>query len=323
VIIQIPQGTSAQEIGQKLEAAGLIRSTRAWDIWSRWLMWQNSSGGFQAGQYELSTLDSMQAIADKIWSGKVAQRSFTVPEGWSIRQMGAYFEKQGYFPAKDFVAATSQLPLNQFPWLPKDAPHLEGYLFPDTYQLPAGAVLTPKQVIAQMLERFEQTALPIYNQKRGQTPMSLSQWVTLASIVEKEAVVPSERGIISGVFTNRLKKGMTLGSDPTVEYAFGIQQTPENPLTLAQVRTPHPYNTYVTPGLPPTAIASPGLASLKAALDPEPTEYLYFVARYDGTHVFSETLGDHEAAQGQIRDRVDSEAAAKSQEKPKPPTKLR
>jgi UPF0755 protein len=315
VIIQIPEGTSAQQIGKELEAAGLIRSSKAWELWSRWLMWQKPNGGYQAGQYELSTFETLQSIADKIWTGQVAQRSFTVPEGWSIKKMGAYFEKEGYFRAQDFVAAASQVPHDQFPWLPKDAPHLEGYLFPDTYQIPAGAVITPKQVISQMLERFEQTALPLYNQKRNSAQMSLTQWVTLASIVEKEAVVPSERGIISGVFHNRLKKNMTLGSDPTVEYAFGIEQTPERPLTLAQVNTPHPYNTYVTPGLPPTAIASPGLASLKATLEPDQTEYLYFVARYDGTHVFSKTLGEHESAQGQIRDKVDAQAAEKAQEK--------
>ncbi len=316
VIIQIPEGTSAQQIGKELEAAGLIRSSKAWELWSRWLMWQKPAGGFQAGNYELSTLEPLQSIADKIWDGKVAQRSFTVPEGWSIKKMAAYFEREGYFRAQDFTAAASQVPYDQFPWLPKDAPHLEGFLFPDTYQIPSGAVITPRQVISQMLERFEQTALPIYNQKRGTTQMTLNQWVTLASIVEKEAVVPSERGIISGVFHNRLKQNITLGSDPTVEYAFGIEQTPERPLTLAQVNTPHPYNTYVTAGLPPTAIASPGLASLKATLDPDQTDYLYFVARYDGTHVFSKTLGEHESAQGQIRDKVDAQAAEKPQPKP-------
>jgi UPF0755 protein len=122
----------------------------------------------------------------------------------------------------------------------------------------------------------------------------------LASIVEREAAVPEERALIAGVFLNRLKKGMPLGADPTVEYALNIQQTPDRRLTLAEVRTPSPYNTYLTPGLPPGPIASPGLASLKAVLEPEETDYLYFVARYDGTHVFSKTLAEHEAAQRQI-----------------------
>lgn len=319
VIIQIPQGTTAQGIGQELEAAGLIRSAKAWELWSRWLAWKYPDGGFQAGNYELSTTEPLQSIAEKIWSGQVAQRSFTIPEGWSVKQMAGYFEQQGFFRGDDFRAAARQIPIDRYPWLPKDAPHLEGFLYPDTYQITAGDAVTPQQVIDQMLSRFEQIALPIYNQNRGNTQLSLAQWVTLSSIVEKEAVIPGERPLIAGVFSNRLKQNMPLGSDPTVEYALGITQTPENPLTLSQVETQSPYNTYINAGLPPSAIASPGLASLKATLNPEATDYLYFVARYDGTHVFSKTLAEHEAAQGSIRDSVDakaSKAQEKSQEQP-------
>lgn len=125
--------------------------------------------------------------------------------------------------------------------------------------------------------------------------------MTLASIVEKESVVDEERGTIAGVFTNRLEQNIPLGADPTVEYGLGITQTPEQPLTWAQVGTPSPYNTYINPGLPPTPIASPGSASLEVTLNPEATEYLFFVARYDGTHVFSRTLAEHEAAKNAIR----------------------
>jgi UPF0755 protein len=312
VVIQIPQGTSAQQIGQELETAGLIKSAKAWEVWARWLMFKNPDGGFQAGNYQLSTAEPLQQIAEKIWTGEVAQRSFTIPEGWSIRQMAAYFEQQGFFKAQDFVNAASQVPTGKYPWLPSNFPHLEGFLYPDTYQIPAGAVVTPEEIVRQMLDRFEQVALPVYNQQQAKTQLSLVQWVTLGSIVEKEAVVASERSRIAGVFTNRLKKGMTLGSDPTVEYGLGIQQTKENPLTLAQVKTPSPYNTYINTGLPPTPIASPGVASLKATLEPEATDYLYFVARYDGTHVFSRTLGEHESAQGSIRDKVEAEQIEKT-----------
>jgi UPF0755 protein len=308
LLIQIPSGTSAQQIGEELETAGVIRSAKAWEVWTRWMMWKDPQGGFQAGNYELSTSEPLQSIAQKIWSGQVAQRSFTVPEGWSIKQMAAYFEQQGFFKADEFINATQQFPKNKYPWLPTDAPSLEGFLYPDTYQVVSGTTITPEQVIRQMLDRFEQVALPIYNQKRSNSNLSLAQWVTLASIVEKESVVPSERNRISGVFHNRLKRNMPLGSDPTVEYALGIQQTKEAPLTYAQVATPSPYNTYVNAGLPPGAIASPGVASLKATLEPEATDYLYFVARYDGTHVFSRILAEHEAAQGKIRDRIDQQA---------------
>ena len=124
--------------------------------------------------------------------------------------------------------------------------------------------------------------------------------------------MPEERSRIAGVFYNRLQKQMPLASDPTVEYAFGIEQTPDRPLTYREVEMPSPYNTYVNVGLPPAAIASPGKASLEATLNPEKTDYLYFVARYDGTHVFSRTLAEHEAAQTAIHDQRDAEKARES-----------
>ncbi|HSM84095.1 MAG TPA: endolytic transglycosylase MltG [Nodosilinea sp.] len=303
VQIQIPPGTPGQQIGQDLEAAGLIRSALAWKLWSRWQSWQNPEGEFQAGTYALNPTDSMTAIAEVIRAGQVVQTSFTIPEGWNRRQMATYFEGAGFFSAADFLAATEQVPWEQYPWLPADIPHLEGFLFPDTYQLPATGV-TPEAVVGIMLSRFETAALPIYQQ--ATTDLSLLDWATLASIVEKESVVPDERGLIAGVFTNRLEQNIPLGADPTVEYGLGINQTKEQPLTWEQVGTPSPYNTYINPGLPPTPIASAGQASLEATLAPDATDYLFFVARYDGTHVFSRTLAEHEAARDAIRATIDN-----------------
>ncbi len=326
-IVTIAPGSSAQDISNSLINAGVIRSRNAWQIWTR--LQGGRSGGFQAGSYTVSPQESLPEIAEKIWTGQVVTTGFTIPEGWNIRQMAAHFEEKNFFTAQDFIAALQKFPLSQaatrHPWLPKNLPIIEGFLFPDTYEIPAGNV-TPDQIIEQMVDRFEKIALPIYQSNQAKDPLKLDliQWVTLASIVEKEAVIPKERPMIAGVFTNRLRTGMSLGSDPTVEYAFGITQTPENPLTLAQVRTPSPYNTYLNPGLPPTPIASPGLESLKSTLTPQTTDYLYFVARYDGTHVFSRTLGEHENAQNQIRDRVDNQASpspvtsSKPSPKPKP-----
>lgn len=317
VEIKIPPGTAAQQIGRELEEAGLIRSSTAWDMWAHWLHIQNPKGGFKAGIYQLSPTEPLSTIAAKIWQGKEVERSFTIPEGWSLRQMAAYFEAQGFFPAKDFLAVTSQAQGSQYPWLPTDLHSLEGFLYPDTYKLSSSRP-TPQTVVQQMLSQFEQKALPLYRQGQNQTKLNcspesppatrpcklnLQQWVTLASLVEKEAVVPVERPRIAGVFISRLRQGMRLESDPTVEYALGIRQTAAQPLTLTQVKTPSPYNTYLNPGLPPAPIASPGLSSLKAALYPEHTPYLYFVARYDGTHVFSRTLSAHQAAQATIRRR--------------------
>lgn len=305
VAIQIPEGTSSQKIGRDLEAAGLIRSAGAWNMWARWLTMQNREGGFKAGTYQLSPSQPLSAVADKIWKGEVIQQSFTIPEGWSLKQMSAYFEGQGFFPAQEFMAAVSQVPYAQYPWLPSGLPHLEGFLYPDTYQLD-GDRITPQAAIEQMLSRFEQKALPVYQKNQNKTKLDLKEWVTLASIVEKEAVVAGERNRISGVFNNRLKKGMPLGSDPTVEYALGIRQTKEKPLTFKQVETPSPYNTYINVGLPPTPIAAPGIASLEATLTPETTEYLYFMARYDGTHIFSRTQAEHDAAVAQVDEKVRS-----------------
>ena len=299
VQIRIPSGTSASQIGQDLEASGLIRSAQAWNLWVRWLSIQDKAG-FKAGTYQLSPSQSMPEIAAAITTGNEVQRSFTIPEGWSLKQMAAYFESQGFFNAEDFLAAANQIPRDQFPWLPRGLPYLEGFLYPDTYQIPSSS-FTPQSVINIMLKRFEDVALPIYQQDPQKSQISLLQWVALASIVEKEAVIPAERPRIAGVFARRLRQGMRLESDPTVEYGLNIQQTPDQPLTLNQVSTPSPYNTYLNQGLPPTPIASPGLPSLQATLNPENTEYLFFVARYDGTHIFSRTLAEHEVAVATIR----------------------
>lgn len=308
VKIEIPSGTSAQQIGEDLESVGLIRSSDAWDLWFRWQSLRDREGGFLAGTYELSPADPMTAIAEQIWRGEVVQQSFTIPEGWSIRQMAAYFESQGWFTAEEFRQAVDQIPGDRYPWLPEDLPNLEGFLYPDTYQL--GHNPTPEDVITLMLDRFNQVALPLYDQ--SQTPYSLKEWVTLASIVEKEAVVAEERPLIASVFAKRLRENIPLGADPTVEYAFGIQQTVDQPLTLSQVNMPSPYNTYLNPGLPPGPIASPGLASLEASLNPADTEYLFFMARYDGTHIFSRTLEEHEAAKALVDEALSSQTEPSS-----------
>ncbi|MEM8602712.1 MAG: endolytic transglycosylase MltG [Cyanobacteria bacterium P01_H01_bin.121] len=301
--LQIPTGTSGQAIGDRLAAAGLIRSASAWSLWSSWLGLQQrltgAPGGFQAGVYTLSTAQSMPEIAAMIWQGDTTQLQVTIPEGWSRQQMAAYFEAQGLFSSDAFLAATREIPYDRFPWLPSRLPFLEGFLYPDTYAVDY-ATTTPAVIIDQMLQQFETVALPIYETQPHD--LTLMEWVTLASIVEKEAVVPVERSLIAGVLFNRLEQDIPLGVDPTVEYGLGFTQTPDQPLTFEEVRTPSPYNTYLITGLPPTPIASPGADSLTAVLQPEATDYLYFVARYDGTHVFSYTLAEHEAAQQAIHD---------------------
>ncbi|NEQ95648.1 MAG: endolytic transglycosylase MltG [Cyanothece sp. SIO2G6] len=303
-VLTIADGTSAQQIGGILLDYGLIRSTVAWSLWTRWQSLRGRDGGFLAGTYAIASDASMTAIAEKIWQGDVLTTRFTIPEGWSMAQMGQYFEVDlGWFTAADFMAATREIDRDRYPWLPDatataEGTNLEGFLYPSTYYI--GDNPTPSMVVAQMLGQFEQTALPLYEQNRGQMPYSLMEWVTLASIVEREAVVPEERPTIAAVFARRLREGIPLATDPTVEYAFGIRQTPDRPLTYAEVGTPHPYNTYINVGLPPGAIAAPGFSSLEASLNPGETEFLFFMARFDGTHIFSRTLADHEAAKHRV-----------------------
>jgi UPF0755 protein len=308
--LQVREGATIDQVGQDLEASGIIRSATAWKLWHRWLTMQKTQGNIQTGTYELSPNQTLADITTKLWQGDVALQSFTIPEGWSLTQIANALEEKGLFTAQDFLAATKRIPYDQYPWLPQNLPHLEGFLYPDTYKIPKGNV-TPVQIIHQMLQQFENVALPVYQKSQKSQQLSLLDWVILSSIVEKEAVIPEERSRIAGVFLQRLQLNMTLGSDPTVEYGLNVRQTPDQPLTWKQVKTPSPYNTYLNPGLPPTPIASPGVASLEAVVEPEKTAYLYFVARYDGSHVFSRTLAEHEAAQRSIhgqrsRDRAPS-----------------
>ncbi|MEM6611398.1 MAG: endolytic transglycosylase MltG [Cyanobacteria bacterium P01_C01_bin.72] len=295
----VESGFSGNQIGAELANAGLVKSLNGWKVWTKLKQTTDSSGGFKAGTYQISPAEPLSEIASKIWNGEIVQVNFTIPEGWSTMQMGEYFESQGYFSAVEFAAAVQDIPDEQYPWLPEDIPILEGFLYPDTYKISSDLTSNPQLIINTMLDRFEQVALPVY--EAAQPEMSLLDWVSLSSIVEKESVVGDERALIAGVFTARLEKGMRLESDPTVEYGLGIRQTADQPLTYAQVGTPNPYNTYLNTGITPTPIAAPGIASLKATLNPESTEYLFFVARYDGTHVFSKTLSEHEAATREIR----------------------
>ncbi len=298
-VFTVESGMAGQQIGDRLAAQGVISSPNAWKIWTKLQQLQDKSGGFKAGTYQVSPQESLPTIANKIWQGETTKTKFTIPEGWSIKQMADHFESLGYFPADEFIKATETIPYEQFSWLPQDIPHLEGFLYPDTYTISSEISKSPQLIIRAMLSNFERVALPVYN--KDDPDYSLLEWVSLASIVEKESVVAAERNLIAGVFTSRLKQGMRLESDPTVEYGLGIRQTADKPLTFAQVGQPNPYNTYRNFGLPPTAIAAPGIASLKATLNPDQTEYLFFVARYDGTHVFSKTLSEHEAATRKIR----------------------
>jgi UPF0755 protein len=307
----IPDGTPMQVIGQELESTGVIRSSLALRLWLQWLaIKEGDTRSLQAGTYDFTLNQPLSEVVTQMKAGKPLEVRFTIPERWSIAEIAEFFEQKGYFSAKDFIVATGKNALSRKPWLPNSIPNLEGFLFPDTYQLPQKEI-TPDRVIDIMLDRFEEVALPLYKpyqQAQAKPSLSLAEWVILASIVEKESVLDKERKIIAGVFLQRLKRNMRLETDPTVEYGLKIKQTKEKPLTLDQVRTPSPYNTYLNAGLPPGAIAAPSLASLNAVLAPSSTDYLFFMARYDGSHIFSRTLEEHQKAQKQVENSLKPQA---------------
>jgi UPF0755 protein len=236
--------------------------------------------------------------------------SITVLEGWRFEQTADYLTKAGVLsdPAggeayRSLAASAASIDPERYPFLrarPEGA-SLEGYLFPDTYEIPATNA-TAVDVLTRQLDTFAERVLPRYEEARasGATDLSLHQVLTLASIVEREAVVREERPTIAGVYLNRLAQGIKLDADPTVQYAMGYQpataQWWKTPVTLDEYTSViNPYNTYLNTGLPPGPIAAPGLSSIEAVLNPARHNYLYFVAVADGTgrHVFAETYEEH------------------------------
>ena len=243
----------------------------------------------KAGEYVLSAAMTPQEILTMLERGVVKLYRLTIPEGWTMQQIAEAVEAAGLGNAADIIAVAGDPALARRHGIEADS--LEGYLFPDTYLFPRG--VAAETIVAVMLERFRQVFTPEWSRRAAELGLSVHAAVTLASIIEKETGATAERPVISSVFHNRLKRGMRLETDPTVIY--GIDNFDGN-LTRRHLMTPTPYNTYLIRGLPPGPIASPGSASLRAALYPAQTEYLFFVSRNDGTHVFSTSLEEHNRA---------------------------
>ena len=215
----------------------------------------------------------------------------TFPEGLSIHEMGKLFESRGFGAAASFEAAARNAKLVAA--LDPEAPDLEGYLYPETYPLPRRA--NAELLVRSMVARFEQVFGPDLRQAAAGRGLTVRQAVTLASLVEKETARPEERPTVAAVYLNRLKIGMGLQCDPTVIYALQKAGRYTGNLTRADLAFDSPYNTYKYAGLPPGPIAAPGRPSLEAVLKPAEVDYLYFVSRNDGSHVFSTTYDEHRA----------------------------
>ena len=291
VFVDLPHGASSRTVARLLKQNGVIRSAFAFEIYAR----RHPRRHLQAGEYFFNHAISGHDVFWQIADGHIYEQAFTVREGETIFDIAHDLEVERLMTADDFLAAA------QNPELIRDiaprAKTLEGFLFPATYFLPRHP--TPTDVTAEMVHKFKekwQRIAPPESQRdttgleHGRPEASV---VILASLVERETPRPEERPLVAGAFENRLRKNIPLQCDPTVIYAMQDAGQYNGRITGADLHFPSPYNTYVHPGLPPGPIGNPGEASLRAALDPAKTDYLYFVANTQGGHFFAATLAEH------------------------------
>lgn len=284
--IEIEKGASFRMIATELERQGIIRSAESFSLAARIL---NAYKAVKAGEYEFSTDLSQMEVLQMLVKGRVKKHMITVPEGYNIRDIGALLEREGLVKKADFIERAYDKGIAAS--LGVQGPTLEGYLFPDTYSFTKG--LTPDEIIEKMTGRFKEVFFRDFEGQAHDKGLSMKWVITLASIIEKETGAPEERGLISAVFHNRLKKGIRLQSDPTVIYDI---EAFDGNLKKRHLTAKTPYNTYVKYGLPPGPIASPGRDSIRAAIMPAEGDYIYFVSKNDGTHYFSKTLKEHNIA---------------------------
>ncbi|MGC8491637.1 MAG: endolytic transglycosylase MltG [Syntrophobacteraceae bacterium] len=282
----IPRKTGAYAVAKLLESKGVIRNANEFYLLG---FLKHSLRRLQAGEYAFSTLDRPEQVLEKIVNGKVVIYVVTLPEGSTLRDIAAIVARDGLAKSRAITGAGENAGLAKS--LNVKANGLEGYLFPDTYRFKKP--VSGKAIVSRMVAQFWRELPAGWQAREEKLGMTLNQIVTLASMIEKEAKVDSERPIIAGVFYNRLKIGMPLQSDPTAVYdmpGFSGAITPQD------LKRPSPYNTYRIKGLPPGPICNPGKKSIMAALYPAKVPYFYFVSNNDGTHHFSVTCKEQEKA---------------------------
>jgi UPF0755 protein len=295
-VFQVQMGESARSIASNLETGGLIWNS---DAFMRYLQYSGLDRSLQVGEYELSASMSVIEIARAMQDATPTQVDFVILPGWRLEEVASALPTSGLtLLPQEFLFAASH-PDRNIAFL-EDLPpgaSLEGFLFPGKYELDRDITLA--KFIEVVLGNFENKLSPELLQGFSQQGLDVFQAVTLASIIQRESIVPDEMPLISSVFHNRLRTGMKLDSDPTVQYALGYNKAKStwwtNPLSLDDLRTDSPYNTYLYPGLPPGPIANPGREALKAVAFPAESPYFYFRAACDGsgTHVFSVTFEEH------------------------------
>lgn len=283
--ISFPPGSSIRTLANELKDGGVIRSSWHFVLMTRL---RGDSHRLQAGEYRFSDAMTPDEILRKIVSGEVDYRKFTLPEGYSIFQAAELLEQKGFFKKVAFLGKCRDTSLLERLGITEGS--AEGYLYPATYNLSrtGGEELLLEQMIGQFNKAY---AAILAGEGSGR--FTRHQIVTLASIIEKEAVSADEKPLISSVFHNRLRIGMPLQSDPTALY--GVRAF-SGKVSKADIQRQSPYNTYRNRGLPPGPIGNPGTGAVQAAMSPAKTDFLYFVARQDGTHQFSRTLAEHNRA---------------------------
>jgi UPF0755 protein len=280
--VELAPGSSALRIGQQLESAGVVRSQFAFDL-VRW--WKR--GTLHPGEYRFDHPATVTEVYVRIVRGDIFAKTVTIPEGANLFEIAARLEQAGLGRRQDFVAAAAEQ-AGLVADLDPAATSLEGYLFPDTYHFSRKA--TPEQICAAMVKRFRAAASQLG--LKG----NVHAVVTVASLVERETAVEAERPLVASVFQNRLAKKMPLMTDPAVIYGLELDGRWRGTIYQSDLKFDTPYNTYLHPGLPPGPVANPGLKSLRAAMNPARTDYLYFVAagsNPQGRSLFSSTLEEH------------------------------
>jgi len=283
ISVTIPNGTGTEGIAKILEENNLIDNTGVFKLQSKS---KGYDGKFKAGQYSLSPSMSMDDIMKSLMTGSADTTRFTIPEGYDIKRTTEKLSEEGLINAETFA---KEIEAGQFDYdFLADAPaggnRLEGFLFPNTYDIFTTA--NEHDIIDKMLYQFNKVFTDEYYARADELGMSVREVITLASIIEREARIPEDRPLIASAFYNRLRIDMPLQSCATVQYILGEQKPV---LSIKDTQIESPYNTYLNPGLPPGPIASPGADSIKAALYPADTDYLYFLAKGDGSHAFSAT----------------------------------
>ena len=287
--VDIPPGRTFYQLGEELEEKKLISSAFYFKVLVRLF----GSPPLFVGEYELSPANSLWFQFQKIRHGWIKTQKITFPEGLNHYEMSLLLKSRGWLHGEKFLSLIWDKNFIES-LLKEPLPSLEGYLFPETYAI--SKYKSPEKLLKEMTGEF----LKVYREVSlsQKSSFSRNEVVTLASLIEKETGKSEERGLISSVFHNRLKKNMKLQADPTILYSLFLQEGFKRALDIGKkdILNSSPYNTYVVKGLPPGPIANPGRKSLEAVFSPKATEYLYFVSRNDGSHVFSKTLEEHNRA---------------------------